>query len=484
MKQRVIIIGGGLSGLSSAIHLATAGYQVSILEKNQWVGGQINQIIKNQTRLDLSNHILTLPETLTELFDCVGKSPQDYLTLQSIEPQWRTFFQDGLSIDFSGDQSKLEGHLHSTKRFKEYLDLCKRMHHLSMEQVSSSLSPSLFQRIKWSIRQSKQTVSEIHHRFLNNPYLEQMFNFFALLEGQSPDHAPAPFTLHMIYSQLYTGLYQIEGGFYHFVEVLVRLLYELGVEIRTEATVTKILTECFEVVGVELADRTQLPADIILSSLNPVTTYQDLLRDFSRQEKLMREVKSKQPSLSAHLLFIHVKKSYDQLTSNNLFLSSQPEKELHELFTKKQPAEDPTVWVSLSQPPQTSEGQILTLFSHVPALKAGQDWSAYRKSFYASYRRRVITKLESMGLQHLERNISWEREITPDELQTDLGSLGGSIYGLQSKNPKQRASYQSKELGDLYFIGSSVAYGHSIPMILQSSKQITQQIILEHKDPS
>ena len=40
----VIIIGGGMGGLSAAIHLRLAGYEVTVYEANERVGGRANLI--------------------------------------------------------------------------------------------------------------------------------------------------------------------------------------------------------------------------------------------------------------------------------------------------------------------------------------------------------------------------------------------------------------------------------------------------------
>ena len=39
MAKKVIIIGGGVAGLSSAIYLQKNGYQTIVLEKNSTLGG-------------------------------------------------------------------------------------------------------------------------------------------------------------------------------------------------------------------------------------------------------------------------------------------------------------------------------------------------------------------------------------------------------------------------------------------------------------
>ncbi|MFP3421854.1 FAD-dependent oxidoreductase, partial [Bacillus sp. SIMBA_161] len=43
-KKSVIVIGGGLGGLSAAISLQQQGYEVALYEKNDHIGGKVNRL--------------------------------------------------------------------------------------------------------------------------------------------------------------------------------------------------------------------------------------------------------------------------------------------------------------------------------------------------------------------------------------------------------------------------------------------------------
>ena len=45
-EQRVLVIGGGISGLTSAVEMAEAGYEVVLVERNPYLGGRVAQLNK------------------------------------------------------------------------------------------------------------------------------------------------------------------------------------------------------------------------------------------------------------------------------------------------------------------------------------------------------------------------------------------------------------------------------------------------------
>ena len=102
-RKKVVVIGAGLGGLSAAISLASEGFSVELLEKNDKVGGKLNIMIKDGFTFDLGPSILTMPHIFEALFTRVGKNMADYVGIEKVEPHWRNFFEDGTVIDLCED---------------------------------------------------------------------------------------------------------------------------------------------------------------------------------------------------------------------------------------------------------------------------------------------------------------------------------------------------------------------------------------------
>lgn len=58
MKQKAVIIGGGLGGLFTGAFLSKEGVEVTVLEKNNVIGGGLQCFKRNGTCFETGMHIL------------------------------------------------------------------------------------------------------------------------------------------------------------------------------------------------------------------------------------------------------------------------------------------------------------------------------------------------------------------------------------------------------------------------------------------
>ena len=66
--KKIAIIGAGTAGLASAIRLKALGYDVTIYEKNEKVGGRMFQIKENGFTFDVGPTIVMMPDIYKEVF--------------------------------------------------------------------------------------------------------------------------------------------------------------------------------------------------------------------------------------------------------------------------------------------------------------------------------------------------------------------------------------------------------------------------------
>jgi diapolycopene oxygenase len=132
----VVIIGAGLGGMSAAIMLAKAGMRVTLIEKNERLGGKLNLLESNGFRFDLGPSIFTLPQVFRPLFDADGRHLEHYIRLHRVDPQWRNFFEDGTVIDLRertedmrAELAKLEDGVAAFEDYTRFLAHSRQQYH-------------------------------------------------------------------------------------------------------------------------------------------------------------------------------------------------------------------------------------------------------------------------------------------------------------------------------------------------------------------
>ncbi len=100
MNKNIVVIGGGLGGISAAIRMAQEGYTVDLYEQNNHIGGKVNRLDVEDFGFDLGPSILTMPKIFKRLFNYSNRNLEDYVTIKKLDLQIRNFFPDGTVLDF------------------------------------------------------------------------------------------------------------------------------------------------------------------------------------------------------------------------------------------------------------------------------------------------------------------------------------------------------------------------------------------------
>jgi diapolycopene oxygenase len=487
--KNIAIIGGGLAGLSAAIRLRADGHHVTIFEKNENIGGKLNLRKGEGYTFDTGPSILTMPWVLEKLFASAGRKLEDYMQIVRIEPQWRTFFEDGTQIDLSSDIPTLITELQKVSpedaaSLFDYLSYCAKQYELCLKSFySHSLSGLSDLRRLHTLKDLMsmdplKTMNQATKRYFKDPHLQQLFDFLIMYVGSSPYHAPAVLS-QLGHVQLGLGIYYVKGGMYNIARGMQKLLNELQVEIRTQAEVAEIESNDGRATGLKLKSGEKFKADIIVSNLEVIPAHQTLLQHLPASKIEEKRLEAFVPTVSGLVLLLGVNRKYDHLAHHNFFFSQDPAKEFSDVFDSSIPTQDPTIYVGISSKSDPShapaDGENLFVLTHVPPLKEGQSWEEHREH----YRALVLNKLERMGVENLRQHIVYEHQFIPDDLRALYGANGGSIYGIaadKKKNGGFKIPSRSNLLSNLYFVGGSTHPGGGVPMVTLSG-QLTADLI-------
>ena len=107
MSERAVVIGSGFGGLAAAVRLRARGYQVTVLEARDQLGGRAGVFRQDGFTFDAGPTVMTAPYLVNELFELLGENPAEFFTLLPVDPFYRIEFHDGSSFDYFGDEKRM-----------------------------------------------------------------------------------------------------------------------------------------------------------------------------------------------------------------------------------------------------------------------------------------------------------------------------------------------------------------------------------------
>src|SRR5512142_83007 len=105
--DRVIIVGAGLGGLACALHLAGAGREVVVVEREAVPGGRAGRLALSGYEFDTGPSVLTMPELIDEAMAAVDERLSDWVELEPLDPAYRAHFPDGSTLDVHPDSARM-----------------------------------------------------------------------------------------------------------------------------------------------------------------------------------------------------------------------------------------------------------------------------------------------------------------------------------------------------------------------------------------
>ncbi|MFB6255819.1 MAG: phytoene desaturase family protein, partial [Haloplanus sp.] len=101
--RSIVVVGSGFGGLSTACYLADAGADVTVLEKNEQLGGRASRLYVDGFRFDMGPSWYLMPDVFDDFFGDFGREPEEYYGLERLDPHYRIFFKDGDQVDLVPD---------------------------------------------------------------------------------------------------------------------------------------------------------------------------------------------------------------------------------------------------------------------------------------------------------------------------------------------------------------------------------------------
>lgn len=479
--KKAAVIGAGVGGLGAAIRLAREGFDVTVFEANDNVGGKINNLQLGEYRFDMGPSVFTEPHFIKELYDLCG---EDFSTFKykKLPYSFNYFYSDGTNFKLSANKEEL------LKTFEDELGedpavvdkylkkvglnykriaplFIERSLHRKKHLLSGKLLSALIRIPKYKLN---STMAEENDQVFKNPKTKQLFNRYATYNGSSPYQAPA--MLNMIqHLELTEGVFLPKNGMVQIAYSLRELAEKSGVQFRFNEKVTDILLDesSREIRGVK-TEKDQYTSDVVFSNMDIALTYENLLPSVPKPAKTLNQERSS----SALVFYWGINGSFDQLGVHNMLFSEDYKAEFNALFKTKDFFDDPSIYIHITskeKPEDAPKGKENWFVMINTPNNVGQDWEAYIKSAKDT----IINKINRTLKTDIIPLIEEEFIMDPLFIEQRYSGKLGSIYG-NSSNNKYAAFYRhpnfSNDVKGLYFVGVTVHPGGGIPLALNSAK--------------
>jgi phytoene desaturase len=263
------------------------------------------------------------------------------------------------------------------------------------------------------------------------------------------------------------------GGTGALVDALERLMQEEGIKISLDTTVDQITVDNGRATGVVLQDGRELTADLVVSNMDPVHVYRNMLP--ARQVSAVAKVRSKASKLSMglYVLYFGATKTWPDVAHHTVWFGKRYKSLLDDIFKNKKLSDDFSLYVhrpTATDPSFAPHGcDSFYVLCPVPNLAGGQDWSVEGPKL----RDRIVAALDRTMMPGLADTITAEFAMTPEDFRHDYLSVDGAGFSLSpffTQSAWFRFHNKGEGVRDLYFVGAGTHPGAGLPGVVSSAK--------------
>lgn len=534
--KTAIVVGAGAGGIGTAARLAKAGYRVTVVEKNDFIGGRCSLLYSSPSgtgtksepaaakprqhyRFDQGPSLLLLPNLFRETFHDLGTSLEaEGVDLLRCPENYQIFFHDGAVFkpctDLASMKAQIE-HYEGKEGFESYLAWMAESHrhyelsvehvlHKNYDSISTVLTP-FFARMALKLHPFESIWSRAS-RYFRTDRLRRVFTFATMYMGMSPFDAPSTYSL-LQYTEAAEGIWYPRGGFQTVLARLVDVGVRLGVTYRLSSPVQRLLTsnDGKTATGVLLESGESILADTVVVNADLVYAYSNLFPGSGHEKEAAKAVstsksiashakslRQRDASCSSVSFYWSLSRKVPQLGVHNIFLAEEYKESFDAIFKRQTLPDDPSFYVNVPSridPSAAPEGCdaviVLVPVGHLFRTKGKEDEVSLEEQDWPSVisraRSAVLSTINARtGCEPLEDLIISEMVNDPyaweDKFNLDKGAILGlshNFFNVLCFRPTIRA----RGLKNAYFVGASTYPGTGVPIVLAGAKITTEAIL-------
>lgn len=491
--KKVLVIGAGIGGLSAAIRLQHAGYEVEIYEKEGMTGGKMHRIEMQGHSFDVGPTLVMMPSVYREIFELAGRDPDEYIPMVKLDPMYHVYF-DSSPMRFYSISNDLE-QLHkmfekkgveNAKGFYDYLSSIYRRYQIALDHFITRpfRTKRDFYNPKTLLHALKlKTFDSADHmmsKFILDKDLQQMLSFQTLYIGVSPKKGPSLYNIIPLIELLY-GVWFIKGGMYTMAQGMTKLFEELGGKIHLNKAVEEVIIRDKRARGIRVEGK-EISSDYVICNADFPYAVKNLIKEEKARGRYTPErIDAMEYSCSCLVFYWGVEGTYPDMAAHTFVIADDLDINLKQIFDGSR-MEEPSIYLHIPSNvdrDMAPEGKS-SFYVLIPVSEVVTSKYPWEEETIDHYRECAISTLEKLpSLAGLRGKITCERFFTPLDFMQRFNAYRGATFGLQptllqSNHLRPQSKCMSCE--GLYFTGSSTHPGAGVPIVIEGGKLCAKEL--------
>lgn len=487
MKNRVLIIGAGLGGLSTALRLVTKGYEVEIVEKYNKPGGRLNEIKRDGFTFDTGPSFFSMSYEFENFAkDCGIPLPFEFVELDPLytvnfngSEKYYHLYKDSkrLAEQFNDIEQdfgqKFEKYLKKSGAiFRDTVDLVikrnfnsKLGYFLTLARVNPGHLPILF-----------RTFWEQVNRYFDSKEATQIISLVAFFLGKTPFDTMAIYTLLSHTEFRHDGYYNVKGGMYKITEGIVKELQKRGVIINYNTEIKEFEGKKGNLISFIDQNGKSWQADYYVVNADAALFRGTVLE---RRKFPPDKLRSMDWTMGYLTFYIGIDCKLPQVNHHNYYLGTNYTEYAGKVKTELSGSETPYYYVNVLSKHNSDcapEGcESLFFVCPVPNLLYKENWDD--REFYFE---KIIDDFSLRTGVNVKSHIISKTIFTPQEWRDSFNLYMGSGLGLSHKFSQiggLRPSNKDEKFKNLFYVGASTVPGAGLPMAIISSKLAAERVM-------
>ncbi|OZM74444.1 phytoene dehydrogenase [Amycolatopsis antarctica] len=481
-SDHVVVIGAGLAGLSSALHLLGSGRRVTILERDPAPGGRAGQEVLDGHRVDTGASVLTMPELLDEAFAAVDETTAGNLDLVRLDPAYRARFADGSTIAVHTGAEAMEeeirrvagpGEADGYRRLRRWLTslYAVQKDHFIGANFDSPLDLFRPELVRLAALGGFGRLGPRIARYLHDERVRRLFSFQSLYAGLDPMRAIGAYGV-ISYMDTVGGVYFPMGGMGAVARSMAEAAVRAGADLRLGTGAAWLERVSSTVRAVRTGTGERIACDAVVVATELATAYR-LLGTRPRRPARPRY------SPSAVVLHASADRTWEELGHHTIFFGDAWTRTFAEIIREGRPMSDPSLLVTrptATDPSLGADGRhVVSVLAPAPNLRTGAiDWPRVGPA----YGEELLATLQDRGLTGFAGAARVHELVTPADWAA-RGMSAGTPFSL-AHTFAQTGPFRPRNLvrgaGNVVLAGCGTTPGVGIPPVLISGRLAAARI--------